>query len=128
VVTTEENLINTSDARTFELIGVGKSLSDATQDKAKRDEKELADTQEELEHLCHLVKYYKGDTQTTMYLKDEFNGFYNDFNKERHMLTESIVEFQEDTLMALATCKEMERWHGKAQQVVESLEYIEAVQ
>jgi hypothetical protein len=30
--------------------------------------------------------------------------------------------------MALATCKEMERWHEKAQQVVERLEYIEAVQ
>jgi hypothetical protein len=49
-----------------------------------------------------------------MYLKDEFNGFYNEFKKERHLLTKNIVEFQEDTLMALATCKEMERWNEKA--------------
>jgi hypothetical protein len=128
LVTTEENLINTADARMSELIGVGKSLSDAAQDRARRDEKELADTLKELEHLCHLVKYYKGATQTTVYLKGEFNGVYNEFKKERHLLTENIVEFQEDTLMALATCKEMERWHEKAQQVVERLEYIEAVQ
>jgi hypothetical protein len=31
LVTTEENLINTTDAHTSELIGVGKSLSDAAQ-------------------------------------------------------------------------------------------------
>jgi hypothetical protein len=127
MVTTEENLINTADARTSELIGIGKSLSDAAQDRARRDEKELADTREELEHLHHLVKYYKGATQTTVYLKEEFNGVYNEFKKERHLLTENIVEFQEDTLMALATCKEMERWHEKAQLAVERLEYIEAV-
>ena len=30
--------------------------------------------------------------------------------------------------MALATCKDMEQWYEKAQQEVERLEYIEAVQ
>jgi hypothetical protein len=50
-------------------------------------------TREELEHLHHLVKYYKGATQTIVYLKDEFNEVYNEFKKERHLLTESIVEF-----------------------------------
>ena len=30
--------------------------------------------------------------------------------------------------MALAACKEMERWHERVQQVVERLEYIEVVQ
>jgi hypothetical protein len=30
--------------------------------------------------------------------------------------------------MALAACKEMERWHERAQQVVERLKYIEAFQ
>jgi hypothetical protein len=59
LVTIEENLINTSDARTYELIGVGKALSDVTQDRARRDEKELDATLKELEHLCHLVEYYK---------------------------------------------------------------------
>jgi hypothetical protein len=128
LVTTEENLINTTEARTSELIGMGKSLSDATQDRARRDEKELAATLKELEHLHHLAEYYKSAMQTVVYLKGEFNGVYNEFKKERHLLTANIVEFQEDTLMALATCKEMERWHEKAQQVVERLEYIEAVQ
>jgi hypothetical protein len=43
-----------------------------------------------------------------VYLKGEFNGVYNEFKKERHLLTTNIVDFQEDTLMGLATCKEME--------------------
>ena len=43
------------------------------------------------------------------------------------MLTENIIEFQEDTLMALEECKEMEQWHERVLQVVERLEYIEAV-
>jgi hypothetical protein len=114
VVTTEENLISTVGTRTSELISVGNVLSDAAQDRARRDEKELADTLKELEHLRRLVKYYKGATQTNVYLKGEFNRFYNEFKKERHLLTKNIVEFQKDTLMALATCKEMERWHEKA--------------
>jgi hypothetical protein len=62
VVTTEENLINTGDARTSELIGIGKSLSDAAQDSAITDEKELDNTLKECEHLRHLIKYYKGAT------------------------------------------------------------------
>jgi hypothetical protein len=128
LITTEENLINTVDARASELIGVGKSLSDAAQDRARRDEKELADTLKELEHLCHLVEYYKGATQTVVYLKDEFGRVYNEFKKERHLLISNVAEFQEDTLMAFTTCKEMERWYEKAQQAVERLEYIEAVQ
>jgi hypothetical protein len=57
VVTIKENLIITTDAHMYELIGIGKSLSYAAQDRARRDEKELADTQEELEHLRHLVEY-----------------------------------------------------------------------
>jgi hypothetical protein len=128
LVTTEENLINTADARTSELIGMGRALSDAAQDRARRDERELADTLKELEHLRHLVEYYKGATQTATYLKSEFSGVYNEYKKERNLLTENIIEFQEDTLMALATCKEMERWHERALQAVERLEYIEAVQ
>jgi hypothetical protein len=30
--------------------------------------------------------------------------------------------------MALAMCKEMERWHEKEQQAIERLEYIKSVQ
>jgi hypothetical protein len=93
VVTIEENVINTAYARMSELIDVGKSISDVAHDRSRRDEKELADTREELEHLHHLVKYYKGATHTTLYLKDEFNKVYNEFKKERHMLTKNIVKF-----------------------------------
>jgi hypothetical protein len=35
LITTEENLINTENARTSELLGVGMVLSDATLDRAK---------------------------------------------------------------------------------------------
>jgi hypothetical protein len=35
LITIEENLINTENAKTFELIGMGKALSDATLDRAK---------------------------------------------------------------------------------------------
>jgi hypothetical protein len=62
LVTTKENLINIADARTSEQIDVGKTLSDAALDRARRDEKELAATLKELEHLRHIVEYYKGAT------------------------------------------------------------------
>jgi len=58
LTTTEEDLINTENARTSELIDIGRAISDATLDRAKNDEKELAATLKELEHLCHLAKYY----------------------------------------------------------------------
>jgi hypothetical protein len=86
-------LINTADAQTSELIGIGKSLLDATLDRSRRDEKELVIALKELEHLHHIVKYYKGATQTVVYLKGEFVGVYNEFKKERHLLTRNIVEF-----------------------------------
>jgi hypothetical protein len=58
--------------------------------------------------LCHIIEYYKGATQTAAYLKSEFSGIYNEYKKERKLLTKNIIEFQEDTLMALTACKEME--------------------
>jgi hypothetical protein len=87
---------------------VGKALSDATLDRDRRDERELATTLKELEHLRHLAEYYKGTTHTVVYLKYEFNRVYNEFKKERHLLISNVAKFQEDTLMALTTCKEME--------------------
>jgi hypothetical protein len=48
--------------------------------------------------------------------------------KNDTFLLEKIVELQEDTLMALTTCKDMEKWYERAQQAVERLEYIDAVQ
>jgi hypothetical protein len=49
-----------------------------------------------------------------MYLRREFKEAYNKFTDERHLFTARIAELQEDTLMALATCKDMERWYEKA--------------
>jgi hypothetical protein len=47
-------------------------ITDATLERAKRDEEELASTMKELEHLCHLAKYYQNTTQVTMFLRSEF--------------------------------------------------------
>jgi DNA repair ATPase RecN len=99
----EENLINIENARTSELIGTGREISDATLDRAKRDEKELATALKELEHLRHLAKYYQDTTQTVVYLRNEFKEAYGKFTDEQHLFTARIVELQEDTLMALAT-------------------------
>jgi hypothetical protein len=68
----EEDLINTENARTSELISVGRAISDATLDKAKKDEKEMVATLKELEHLCHLANYYQDTTQVMVYLRSEF--------------------------------------------------------
>jgi hypothetical protein len=128
LITTEENLINTEHAKTSKLIGAGMEITDATLDRAKRDEEELATALKELEHLRHLEKYYQDTTQAAVFLRSEFQEAYNKFTDERHLFTARIVELQEDTLMALATCKDMERWYEKAQQAMERVDYISAVQ
>jgi hypothetical protein len=92
LITIEEDLINTENAKTFELISAGMVISDATLDRAKWDEKELVTTLKELDHLCHLVEYYKGTTQTTIYLRSEFEATYNNFTHKRHLFTVKIVE------------------------------------
>jgi hypothetical protein len=78
--------------------------------------------------LRHLAKYYQDTTQAAMFLRSEFKETYNKFTDERHLFIARIVELQEDTLMALATCKDMERWYEKAQQAVERIDYINLVQ
>ena len=84
-------MINIVDAFMSKMIGVERALSDAAQDRARRDERELANTLKELEHLHHLVEYYKGATQTVTYLKSEFSGIHNEYKKERNLLTENII-------------------------------------
>jgi hypothetical protein len=41
LITTEETLLNTENAKTTELIGAGMAITNATLDREKRDEKEL---------------------------------------------------------------------------------------
>jgi hypothetical protein len=124
LITTEEKLISTEHAKTSELIGAGMEITDATLDRERKDEEELATVLKELEHLHHLEKYYQDSTQATVFLRSEFQDAYNKFTSERHLFTTGIVDFQEDTLMALATCKDMEIWYEKAHQAVERIDYI----
>jgi hypothetical protein len=128
LITTKENLMNTKHAKTSELIGAVMEITDATLDKEKRDEEKLAATRKELEHLRHLVKYYEDTTQVAVFLRSKFQEAYSKFIDERHLLTARIVDLQEDTLMALATCKDMEMWYEKAHQAMERIDYISAVQ
>jgi hypothetical protein len=78
-------------------------------DRERRVEKELFVALKDLEHLRHLEKYYEDSTKATMFLRSEFQYAYDQFMNERHIFIIGIVDFQEDTLMALETCKEMER-------------------
>jgi hypothetical protein len=82
----------------------------------------------ELELLRHLEKCYQESKYATMFLRSEFQDAYAKFTNERHLFTVGIADFQEDTLMALATCKDVERWYEKAHQVVERIDYINMIQ
>jgi hypothetical protein len=121
LITTEEKLISTDHAKMSELIGAGMEIKYATLDIVRKYE-------EELENLCHLVKYYQDSTQATVFLRSEFQEAYGKFMNERHLFTAEIADFQEDTLMALATYKDMEIWYEKAHQAVERIDYINVVQ
>ena len=58
LITTEEKLISTEHAKISELISIGMEIIDATLDRARKDEEDLATVLKELDHLHHLVKYY----------------------------------------------------------------------
>jgi hypothetical protein len=77
-------------------------ITDATLDRERKDEEELATVLKELEHLYHLEKYYQDSTQAMMFLRREFQDAYEKFMSEWHLFTAGIVNFQEDTLMAQA--------------------------
>jgi hypothetical protein len=113
LITTKEHLINTGHAKTYELIGVGMKITNSTLDRAKIYEKELATALKELEHVHHLVKYYQDTTQVAVYLRRKFKEPYRKITNERRLFTARIAKLQEDTLMALVTCKDMEWWYEK---------------
>jgi hypothetical protein len=106
-------MINTEHAKTSELINTGMEITYATLDRAKRDEEELFTALKELEHLCHLEKYYQNTTHVAVFLRSEFQESYNKFTDEKNLFTARISKLQEDTLMELATCKDMERCYEK---------------
>jgi hypothetical protein len=51
-------LISTEHAKTFELIGAGMAITDATLYRERKYEEELFIALKDLEHLFHLEKYY----------------------------------------------------------------------
>jgi hypothetical protein len=114
LITTEENLINTEDARTSEFISVGMAISDATLDRDKQDEKELVATLKELEHLRHLDKYYHDTTQATMYLRSEFKEAYNKFTNERHLFTDEYSQAPGRYSHGTHDVKGYRAWYEKA--------------
>jgi hypothetical protein len=61
-------------------------------------------------------------------LRSEFQDAYGKFMNEWHLFTVGIAEFQGETLMVLATCKDVEIWYDKAHQEVERIDYISMVQ
>jgi hypothetical protein len=127
LITTEKTLLNIENDNTTEIIRAGMDITDATLEKEKMDEKELAATKKELDHLPHLVKYYKDLTQVVIFLRSEFKETYAQFKRERNIFTTCIFDFQEDTLMVLETCKYMQRWYEKAHQALYQIDYISAV-
>jgi hypothetical protein len=128
LITTEETLFDTENAKMTELIGAGMAITDATLDREKRDEKEVATMKKELDHLHHQAEYYQNSTQAVVLLKSEFRETYAHFTSERNLFTTCIADFQEDTLMGMETCKDMQRWYEKAHQALEQIDYISEVQ
>jgi hypothetical protein len=63
-----------------------------------------------------------------IFLRSEFQDTYAKFMNEQHPYTAGIFSFQEDTLMELATYKDVERWYEKAHQELERIDYINVVQ
>ena len=59
LITTEEKLISTEHAKTSNIISVGMVITDATLDRERNDEEDLATALKDLENLLHLVKYYQ---------------------------------------------------------------------
>jgi len=62
LIITEDTLLNTKHTKTYELIRIGMVITNATLDRAKRDEKKLTVSLKELDHLRHLEKYYQDST------------------------------------------------------------------
>jgi hypothetical protein len=62
LITGEEKLISMEHAKTSKLIIAGMEITNATMDRKRNDEEDLANALKELEHLRHLEKYYQNST------------------------------------------------------------------
>jgi hypothetical protein len=54
--------MSTEHAKASELIGIWMAIIDATMDRERKNEEELATVLKELDHLHHLDKYYQDST------------------------------------------------------------------
>jgi hypothetical protein len=57
LITIEEKFISTMHAKMSKLINAGMAITDASLDRERKDEEEMATVLKELEHLCHLEQY-----------------------------------------------------------------------
>jgi hypothetical protein len=89
---------------------------------------QLAAAKKELDLLCHLAKYYQDSTQEVVFMRSEFRETYAQFTNERNLFTTCIADFQEDSLMGMAACKDMQRWYEKAHHSLDRIDYISVVQ
>jgi hypothetical protein len=110
-ITTKETLFDTESVKMIELIRVVMAITDSTLDREKWDEREVSDMNKELDHLQHQAGYYHNSTQAVVLLKSEFQEMYLQFTRERYLFTACIEYFQEDTLIMMETCKDMQRWY-----------------
>jgi hypothetical protein len=108
-ITMEETLFDTEHAKMTELIGDGMAITDATLDRAKMDEEEVAAMRKEVDHLRHRAEYYQNSTWAVVLLKSEFREIYGKIIRERDLFTARVANLQEDTLMGMATYKDMQR-------------------
>jgi hypothetical protein len=111
LITIEEKFISTQHAKIPDLIDTVMAITDASMDRERKDEEEMAATLKELDHIPHLEKYYQDSTQDTVFLISEFQDAYDKFMSERHLFPAGIANFQEDTLMVinLQRCSKMVR-------------------
>lgn len=61
-------------------------------------------------------------------LKSEFREIYGKSRRERDLFTARVADLQEDTLMGMATYKDMQRRFEKAYQALERINYISEIQ
>jgi hypothetical protein len=120
-------LFDTESDKMTKLIKSRMAITNATLDMEKRDKREVSTMKKELDHLRHQAEYYQKSTQAVVLLKCEFREMYAQFTSERDLFTACIIDFQEDTLTGLATCKDMQRWYEKAHQALEWIDYINEV-
>ena len=62
LITTEETLFDTKNAKITELIKEGMAITKATLDREIRDEREVSSMKKEFDHLRHQAKYYYNST------------------------------------------------------------------